>query len=134
MTEAKKWSPWSGKIETAQQAREVVRDAAIAFYVVAGIQALAALLLGLSTLLDSAIYALLALWLHKARSQVAGLLLLAFSILSVVMTLASLLGASGGGRNVVLSLMVLWGAIRAVQATSKLPELERAERATIEPA
>ena len=125
----KGWRSWFSKIETVQQAREVVRDSVIVFYVVAGIHAVLSFVVGAAVLFDASGYALLSFWLHKRCSRVAAVLLLLISVLAVASTAMNRLG--GGGRNIFLSIIIFWAAIRAVYASFKLPALQRTEASSL---
>jgi hypothetical protein len=112
---------WSLKVETAEQARKAIRDAAMGFYAVAGIQAVVAIVLGVSMLWDAAVFAGLGFWLHRRNSRVAAVLLLVDAGIGIVVTGMNQFGGGQGGRNVVLALIVFWAALKAVIATFKLP-------------
>jgi hypothetical protein len=120
---ATKSTLWSVRVESVDEARKMIRDSAMAFYAIAGIQAVVSLLLGLSTVVDAGLFAGLAFWLQRRKSRTAASLLLCLAALSVLSTASNQFGGGTGGRNVVLSVIVLWSAVRAVVATYKLPRL-----------
>jgi hypothetical protein len=123
-----KW--WSLKIETAQDARRKIRECAMAFYAVAGIQAIVGVLLMPNLLLDAFLFAALAAWLHLGKSRVAAILLLAVSAGTLVTTVLNRVSDSGlgGGRNIVLAAVVCWAGVVAVTGTFRLARLMRGER------
>jgi len=118
---ASQWHSWFTKpITTADDARQVIRDSAMAFYTLAGLQAAISLVLGSGYLTDAALYAGVAYWLHWRSSRVAAILLLVISV-SVVVTGLNMIGG-GGGRNIVLAVLAAWISLRAVQATFLLDD------------
>lgn len=106
------------KIESREDALKVTKDSAGGFFVVAAIQGGIGVFLAPSLLVDAALLALLAAILRTWESRVAAVLLLLLSLGMVVTTTLTKLGmAQAGGSNIFLALIVLWAAIRAVQAT-----------------
>jgi zinc-ribbon domain len=118
-----RWSAWSLKVSTEEQARKAIRESAVGFYAVAGIQALASLFLGASVLIDAALFAGLGLWLHRKGSKVAATLLAILAAITIGTTFWNQVTGAFGGRNIVFSLIVFWAAVRAVIATYKHPAL-----------
>jgi hypothetical protein len=112
-------------IVSREEALLVVRDAARACYVLAGLSFLAALVLGWGVLLDAVVYAVLGGWLQHSRSRVAAGLLLAVSGASLVMTVLAYLKIVPGGRNLFLAVLVALVALRAWDATTTLASLSR---------
>ena len=109
------------RIETREDALKIVRDAAVAFFVLAGLQALIGYFLAPSILIDAGVIAILDLFLMKGRSRVAALLLLLVSLGEAAVTVLNRLGAtSQGGTNVFLAVIMVIAAFRAVEATFKL--------------
>jgi len=114
---------WSFRVESIDDARKMIRESVMGFYAIAGIQAVVSLLLGMSMLLDAVLFAGLAFWLQRAQSRVAATLLLGLAAIGIVMTAMNQFGGGQGGRNIVLSVIVLLAGVRAVVATYKLPRL-----------
>ena len=109
------------KIENRDDALKTIKDTSIASLVVAGIQGAIGVFLAPGVLLDAALYAILGLILMKWKARTAAVLLLLLSGLAALVTVMNKLGVmSGGGTNIILALMVLWAAVRAVEATFKL--------------
>ncbi len=109
------------KIETREDALKIVKDTSTAFFVVAGLQTAASFILGFSILFDAAIYAAGGFFLRRFRSRGAAVVLLLLALVGFGVTLGNRFGANlGGGNNIVLSVIVLWAAVRAVDATFKL--------------
>lgn len=109
------------KIECADDAHAVIREAVISFLVVAVLLALIGALFQGGFLVDAVLFAGLAAWLRYTRSRVAAVLLLGLcSIVLVTTTLTALGLAQLGGTNSVLAVIVFWTAVRAVEATFKL--------------
>jgi hypothetical protein len=72
-------------------------------------------------IIDVAIYVIGGFFLLRFKSRAAAVTLLLLALGGAVATLFNRLGHDlGGGRNVVLAAIVLWVAIRAVDATFKL--------------
>jgi hypothetical protein len=109
------------KIEDRDGAIKVVNETAGAFFGVAFIQAVVALFIGYAGFVDALIYAVLGAILMRFKSRVAAVILFLLAVVAAVVTFANLTGAKlGGGHNILLSLIVLWAGIRAVEATFKL--------------
>jgi hypothetical protein len=112
---------WFSKIQSREDAIKIVKDTSMAFFVVAAIQAGVSFLLGFSGLFDAAIYAVGGFFLRRFNSRAAAIVLLVLVGVVVAVTFANKAGANlGGGTNIILALIVLWAAIRAVDATFKL--------------
>jgi len=127
-----KKTAWSLQFDSADEARKAAKESAIAFYVLAGIQALVSLVLGWSILIDAVLFAALGVWLHLAHSRIAATLLLILAGAGAVTTLMNKFGMyQGGGSNVFLALIASWAAVRAVVATYKLPGLLKQQPAPI---
>ncbi len=120
MTEAIK-KGWFSKIESREDALKMVKDASLGFFLVAGIQVLLFFVAGGSALIDAAVYAVCGFFLLRFNSRAAAVILLILAIVAAGVTFANKLGVNlGGGNNIFLALIVLWAAIRAVDATFKL--------------
>ena len=126
--QSSKWSGWSLKVSTEEQALKAIRESAMGFYVVAGMQALMVLILGAFALIDASLFAGLGFWLHMRSSRTAATLLAILSAVSIGTTVWNQVTGDLGGRNVVLSVIVFWAAVRAVIATYKLRSLTNTER------
>jgi len=108
-------------IKTHEEALKTVRDSAIAFFVLAGIQGLIGVFLAPSILMDAAVIVVLGLILMKWRSRVAAVLLLVLSLGEAIVTVLNRIGStSSGGTNMILAAIMVITAIRAVEATFKL--------------
>ena len=106
------------KLESREDALKVTKGSAGGFFVVAAIQGSIGIFLAPSLLIDAAVLAILAAVLRAWESRVAAVLLLLMALVMVVTTTLTKLGiAQAGGSNIFLALIVLWVAIRAVQAT-----------------
>lgn len=123
---ADKKSRWFSKIETREDALKTIKDSSWAFLFVAALQgALGVLVLQQhSMLLDAAVFAVAALALRRYNSRAAAVVLLVVAFFMAGTTLANRLGIqSGGGNNIFLAAIVVWAAVRAVQATYRLRRL-----------
>lgn len=114
---------WSLRAESVDAARRMIRESVMGFYTIAGIQVVISLLLGMSMLIDGTLFAGLAFWLQRTHSKIAATLLCGLAATSVVTTAMNQFGGGTGGRNIVLSVIVLWVSVRAVVATYRLPRL-----------
>lgn len=73
------------------------------------------------TIVDVALYAGCAAWLRWGRSRIAAVILLITATVALGTTIATQLKIiQGGGKSVVVALIVFWSAIKAVEATFKL--------------
>jgi hypothetical protein len=109
------------KIENRDDALKTIKETSIAFLVVAGIQGVLGFFIAPSVLVDAALYAILGLILMKWKARTAAVLLLLLAGLAAVVTFMNKLGIMAeGGTNIILALIVLWAAVRAVEATFKL--------------
>lgn len=122
MSEVKeKKKGWFEKIESGDDALKVVKDTSMAFFLVATLQAALSFLVGFSILFDAVIYAVGGFFLRRYNSRAAAVVLLILAVIGAGVTVANRAGANlGGGNNIFLALIVLWAAIRAVEATFKL--------------
>jgi len=116
---------WISKIETRDDALQVVQVASYAFFFLAALQLVLYLVLkSAGAFIDAAIMvagAVAVLWLH---SRAAAAVLFAVSCAEALVTVANMLGAHlGVGRNVILAGLMVWVAIRAVQATRALERM-----------
>jgi len=90
--------------------------------------------LGFSILFDAASYLIGGFLLRRFHSRAAAVVILVLAAFSLYVTVANRLGENlGGGSNIFLSLIVLWAAIRAVEATFKLRSRFALEPLHVEP-
>ena len=84
------------------------------------------------TIADVVLYAGGAAWLRWGRSRIAAMILLLTATVALGTTIATHLKIiQGGGKNVVVALIVVWAAIKGVEATFKLRgRFKQQERAT----
>lgn len=134
MSEAKeKKKGWFSKIESREDALKVVKDTSSGFFFVAALQAALSFLVGFSVLFDAFIYVIGGFFLRRYNSRAAAVVLLVLAVAGAGVTFANKAGANlGGGNNIFLALIVLWAAIRAVEATFKIRGRFSAEPATNE--
>ncbi len=118
----------TGRIDSRKAALQMVKDCGNAFYVVAALNAVIAMVLtlvavdDLSRLGDAAVYGLLGYFIREQRSRIAACLAVVFASLVVGITAANLLGfgTGTGGFNILLAVIVMLAAVRSVEATFKL--------------
>ena len=119
-TPAKKIGMFSS-LQTREDAMKMTRDAAYGFFFVAGLQALLGFFFMPSALVDAVVLAVLALFLLTAQSRTAAVLLLLVSLGQAVITVLNRLGMTQmGGKNIILAVIMVVVAVRAVEATFKL--------------
>ena len=116
---------WLAKIETRDDALEVVMVASCAFVFLAALQLVLYLVLHSSgALLDAAVLVIGAAALFFMHSRPAAAVLLAVSCVEALATVAKIFGAHPGiGSNVVVAGLMVWVAVRAVQATWALDRM-----------
>ncbi|MRR56821.1 MAG: hypothetical protein EG824_01205 [Deltaproteobacteria bacterium] len=108
-------------IQSREDAHKVVKDTSMGFFVVAVIQAAFSIFVGLPLLVDALLYSVGGFCLRRYFSRIAAVTLLILALISTGTTFANMAGANlNGGSNIVLALIVLWAAIRSVEATFKL--------------
>jgi cellulose synthase/poly-beta-1,6-N-acetylglucosamine synthase-like glycosyltransferase len=121
MTTVTKKSGLFTPIVTGEDALKMVRDASLAFFFVAALQGLLGAFLFPALITDAVIIAVLAGILMKWRSRVAAVLLLVVTAGGLTMTVLNRLGVTAqGGKNIILAIIMVVAAVRAVEATFKL--------------
>ena len=108
------------KIENRDDALKTIKDTSIASLVVAGIQVAIVIFLDPSFPNQAPFYATFGLILMILKSRTAAVLLLWFSWLAVLTENVWLGVTSVRGANIILAPIVVWAAVRAVEATFKL--------------
>jgi hypothetical protein len=112
---------WFSKIESRDEALKMVKEASMAIFAIAALQAALSYFFGISLLVDAALYAIGGFFLRRFNSRAAASLLLALALVGAGVTVANQLGESlGGGNNILLALILVWVVFRAVDATFKL--------------
>ncbi|HEX9602580.1 MAG TPA: hypothetical protein VF973_02435 [Myxococcales bacterium] len=116
---------WFSKIDTRDDALEVVKVASYAFFFLAALQLVLYLVLkSAGAFLDAAIMVAGAVAVLRLHSRAAAAVLFAISCAEALVTLANMLGAHlGVGRNVILAGLMVWVAVRAIQATWALERM-----------
>jgi hypothetical protein len=133
---------WFKPIKSREEALKTIKATSIVFFMAAGIQAL--ILTGLAVvalatnsgfdigfviyagIIDVVLIVAIALWLRTERSRVAAVLLLLWALISLGTTIFNKLENISGGKNIWMALTLFWVACKAVEATRKLPEFEKA--------
>jgi len=118
---------WIARIATKEQALGIVKSASVGFFFVAGIFIIFSFWMGLIEIINGILFAFLAFLLLKLKSRVSAVLLLLFSLLVAVVTVINKFGNGRGGRNVLLAVIIVWVAVRAVQATFWLVKQTKAQ-------
>jgi hypothetical protein len=121
MEEKEKKKGLFAKIESREDALKTIKDCAMGFFVVAAIQAGLGYFIAPSLIIDATLYAVLAGIMLKWKSRVAAVFLLVIACFAAYMTVLNRLGmAAEGGNNIFLAAIILWAAIRSVEATFKV--------------
>jgi hypothetical protein len=109
------------KISSKDDALKIIKDCAMGFFVIAAIQVGIGYFIAPSLIIDAVLYVVLAGIMLKWNSRVAAVFLLIIAGFSVYMTVLNRLGmAAEGGNNIILAAIILWAAIRSVEATFKV--------------
>ena len=119
------FSRWFSPIETRAHALKVIKDSSNAFFVLAAIQTVLALVVrDYSILFDAGLLVVLSLGLRRLNSRAAAVILLVVAVFECGTTIANRLGMNlGGGNNVILAVIMVFAAYRATQATYRLRKL-----------
>ena len=121
MRENKKKTYIFSKIHCKEDALKVIREGSMGFFTVAALQAGLSYFLAPSLLFDAIVHVILAGILLKWKSKMAAILLLIIASSAGYMTITNRMSLTAeGGNNIVLATVVLWIAIRSVEATFKL--------------
>jgi hypothetical protein len=126
---------WFKPIKNREEALITIKAISAVFFGLAGIQAIMGLAVAANNfqnpvsisavlLIDPGLYVALASWLRWGRSRVAAVLLLLIALISLGVKTAAMF--EPGGKVWLVSLIVFWAACKAVEATFKLPEFEKA--------
>ncbi len=120
-TSSKKKNSLFSKIESRADALKVIKESAIAFVAIGLLQVAAAIFLFPELFFDAVVNIVLGLVLMFLKSRIAAVLLLLWSGAAVVITVLNMFGiTASGGTNVIMSLIIFWAAVKAVEATFKL--------------
>jgi len=115
---------WLAKIETRDDALEVVKVASYAFFFVAALQMVLFLAVDSGAALVVAGVALAGGAALRLHSRAAAGVLLTVSCIEALATVAKMFGAHPGiGSNVMVAAVMVWVAVRAVQATWALERM-----------
>jgi hypothetical protein len=121
MEEKKKKAGIFARIGSRGDALKTVKDTSMVFFFIAALQAGIGLFIAPSIILDAILFAVLAGILLKWRSRISAVLLLLLGSGALVMTVLNIFGITAmGGTNIILATIIVWAAIRAVEATFKL--------------
>ncbi|MDT4737074.1 hypothetical protein [Bradyrhizobium sp. WYCCWR 12699] len=124
-------SKWFNAIQTPEEALKTIKDSSTVFFFIAILQGAIGIWMGTQypdvgfdvgeTVIDVVLYAVCAAWLRWGRSRVAAVILLIAATTALGATISTQLKIyQGGGKNIVLALIVFWTAIKSVEATFKL--------------
>ncbi|WP_299496883.1 hypothetical protein [uncultured Shewanella sp.] len=109
------------KIQSREDALKTIKDCSKGFFFIAIMLACVGYFMAPSLFIDAALYAVFAGILFMWKSRIAAVCLLIIACFSTYMTIMNLLGLEAeGGSNIALAILILWSAIRAVEATFKV--------------
>lgn len=109
------------KIESRDDALRLAKDCGIAFFVVAAIDAIVGAFFAPFMLIDAAIFALCGYFVGFKQSRVAAVVAVLLAGAALVTAVLNKMGPDvGGGKNVILGLIMVVAAARGVEATFKL--------------
>ncbi len=115
------------KIQDIDDAQKMTKDAAYGFYTLAALQGGIGFFIAPALLIDAAIIAILAFFLHKFKSRIAAILLFLLSSLMIFSTFQNKFGGGGeGGNNVILALIAFGIGVRAIEAAFKYQKYKKA--------
>ena len=109
------------RIESREDALTLIDDVSLALFFFAAVRGGIAVFSRNLMFVDAALIAILAFALRKWQSRLASVLLLVIGIRATAISTLNIAGViTRGNPHIILSLLVLWAAIRATEATFKL--------------
>jgi uncharacterized membrane protein len=119
--EAKKSLGILSRIEKHEDAVKVVHAASLAFFVVAGLLLIMSYFFGRAFLFDAVAFLVLGFFLRQFKSRIVAILLLLLAVITTAVAVGRLMEAGiHSGIYIIVAVVVLWAAIRAVEATFKM--------------
>jgi len=116
------------KIETEEDALNVIKDSSNGFYFLAALQAtLGFVVSGPMILIDSILFVILGFSLRKYESRAVAIILLLLSLAALYSTMMNRI-YNTGGQNIFLAAVMVWASIRAFQATVALKKIRKAQK------
>ena len=101
--------------------QKVSKDCGNAFFLVAVIQGGIGAFIAPALLFDAAVYALCGYFIRFKYSRTAAVVVLLLSCVVLVTTVMNKIGQNSvGGNNIILAVIVVFAAVRAVEVTFKL--------------
>jgi phage-related protein len=109
---------WYAPILTETDAAQAIKEASSAFFVIAGLTAVFAVVMKqYANFFDVVVMAGFSLWLRLTANRVAAVFLVVLVVLQVGVTIGNIAGATrSGGTNVLLSIFMAVAAWRGAQA------------------
>ncbi len=107
------------KIESKEDALRAIKYISFGLFIMAGIQVFVGQESGPEIFVEAIIYVLLAGWLLKWKSRAAATFLLLVGVIYFLLIVLAFIDQSGPRVNVILGVVVLWAATKAVEATFK---------------
>lgn len=117
----KKYGAWLARIGDRQTASSMASECGFAMLFWAVVQAAFSFKYGQSLLIHSVVLALGGFCLLRWQSRAAAVMLLLYALAGAGLTLAIIAGEKlSGNSNLALALLILWTAIKGVEATFRL--------------
>lgn len=121
MADEKKKGGMFEKIESRDDALQVAKDCGNGFFIIAAIQGGIGAFVAPLLLIDAAVFALCGYFVRFKQSRAAAIVALLLSGMVLVGTFLNKMGHNvGGGKNIILAIIITITAVRAIEATFKL--------------
>ncbi len=121
MADEKKKGGMFEKIESRDDALQVAKDCGNGFFIFAATQGGIGAFVTPSLLFDAALFALCGYFVRFKQSRAAAIVTLLLSGIVLVATFLNKMGQNvGGGKNIILAIIITIAAVRAIEATFKL--------------
>ena len=122
--EKKKKNFWGKEIKTEEDAIKTIKDVSNGVFLVAALQIVIGFFFLPAAVLDGLVLGVLAFLLRKFKNRAVAIILFLFSILALVVTGINNFGGGTGGKNIILTIILIIISIQAIRATFKLKELK----------
>jgi hypothetical protein len=108
---------WLSNIKCREDALKVIKQSSMLFYVLAGLNMVLFFIIGwISILFVAVILALGGFFLRKFYSRIAAVIMLLFALFSLGVAIANTVSSGSGGIRIIIVMVMLLSAVRAVDA------------------
>lgn len=112
---------WFSSIDTREDAEKTAKDCGNGFFAVAALQGVLGAFIAPSLIFDAVVYAICGYFIRFKYSRAAAVIAMILAAIAGVTTLMNRMGQNvGGGNNIFLAAIVIFAAVRSVEATFKL--------------